>query len=320
METKPLQKMVTLVLILLVGSLAPSGAALAQSTRDQSSPTKPVAGLRLAEASLQTKAQQTNSPLIPLWLWFALGGLTLWNLLLSYIVWSNFENFDRRTYRNERKIQELESKNIALDHRIDRRNTDIEELTRRVEALNLSSLQSGMLMDLDLEAGEASEPQHVVVQEDSHSSFDLAPDFGPLPLQPISTDLTEPWETIVQNYSHSPEALESYIVERVTETDESLASRRNSGQAPILLKPSANSNYWIFRGEDQNSWLVPKNDLKLTSISYETFQALFDCQEYRPNQKLQIIRPAKVFFNFSTNAWELERKGQVQFLNQTRSD
>ena len=328
MKKKPLQKIAALTLALTVSSLSPSGAAVAKPNHDpQPSTVNLGAGGRSTKVFLITDAtlpRNSSGSVVPTWLWVTLGGLALWNLLLSYIVWKNFENFDKKTYKNDRKIKDLDSKNISLDHRIDRRNADIEDLTRRVDTLSLSSLQSGMLMDLDLDDDAASEIHHAKAQDQDQSpSFDLAPDFGLTPdlglLSQPSSNPTEPWNTIIQNYRNSPQALEPYIVERVSETDESLASRRNSSQADILLKPSANSNYWIFRGEDQNSWLVPKNDLRLTSIIYETFQALFDCQEYRPDQKLQVVKPAKVFFNFSTNSWELEQKGQVQFLEQTHS-
>jgi hypothetical protein len=317
MKLKFSQKMASLILLFLLSSLASASPTVGQVNSPAASVR--VSPVQSVKKSPATAARRTTAvkgtPPIPTWLWFALGGLTVWNLLLSYLVWKNFENFDRKTYKNEKKLQDLESKDIALDHRIDRRNSDIDELARKVESYDaaLSGFQSNSSSEpaFGLNAALESSTQ-TSDAEDSHS---LDAEFDRIGDRHTSTSpvVTEPWDSIVQSYSYSPQALESYIIEKVSETEESLVSRRKNSHATVLLEHTPEANYWIFNGADQNSWLVPKSDLKLTPISYETFQALFECQDYQPNLKLQIVKPAKVMFNLFNNVWELEEKGQAQF-------
>jgi hypothetical protein len=323
MEMKLVRKMASLSLVLLLSSIL--GSTSSSSLAQQTSPSLPstvtsspsvqppsdFSEVRPSETLVKTE--------LPKWLWFALGGLTVWNLLLSYLVWKNFENFDRKTYRNEKKLKDLESKDIALDHRIDRKTAPIDELTRKVESneADLSDLQE-QLRTLGAKRSPSSTIDNTALQARKQPTYEYSPHsnsgFSQSSVYASSPSASaEPWDSIVQNYNYSPQALEIHIVEKVSETEESLTNRRNSSNAPVLLKHTNNANYWIFKGEDQNSWLMPKSDLKLTPISYDTFQALFECQDYQPNLKLQMMKPAKVSYNVSTGAWELEAKGQVQF-------
>jgi hypothetical protein len=320
MEIKLVRKMASLGLLLVLSGIlssnfdtvlaqeiSPSPLPTATGSPSISTPPPP----EFSEVQPSTTVVKTE---IPRWIWFALGGLTVWNLLLSYLVWKNFENFDRKTHKNEKKLQDLEAKDIALDHRIDRKTAPIDELTRKIESYEVA------LLDLQEQRSHASTIDNTALQtrkqpsstyeysQPSDSVFARSNDY----VSSVSTS-AEPWDSIVQNYNYSPQALETYIVEKVSETEESLTNRRNSSNAPVLLKHTNNANYWIFNGEDQNSWLVPKGDLKLTPISYDTFQALFECQDYQPNLKLQIMKPAKVSYNLANSTWELIEKGQVQF-------
>jgi hypothetical protein len=324
MEIKLVRKMASLSLPLLLSGIALSSIsnmALGQET----SPSLPLT--TTTSPSIQVPSRPSQQPNfsrtqpsktvvkteIPKWLWLALGGLTAWNLLISYLVWKNFENFDRKTYKNEKKLQDLEAKSIALDHRIDRKTAPIDELTRRIESYEVA------LSELQEPRSQSSTIDNTTLQTSKQpSNYTYSSPSEPDFLEPSDYALSysaslEPWESIVQNYNNSPQILESYVVEKVSETEESLTNRRNSSHAPVFLKHTNNANYWIFNGEDRNSWLVPKSELKLTPISYDTFQALFECQDYQPNLKLQIMKPAKVSYNSSTNAWKLEEKGQVQF-------
>jgi hypothetical protein len=317
----PLGTLLSLVLLLGSGSGSTfSGSALAQQTSPSSDPATTTSSTSSPSFQPPSSSVSEGQPPetgvkteLPMWLWFVLGTLTVWNLVLSYLVWKNFENFDRKTYTNEKKLKALDSKNIALDHRIDRRSAAIDELNRKFESLesNLSRIQE--------QRSPSSKDDNTALQAKKQSkSYEYSPashaDFSQSSSHlSRSATSTEPWDSIVQNYNYSPQILETYIVEKVSETEESLTNRRNSSNAPVLLKHTNNANYWIFNGEDQNSWLVPKSDLKLTPISYDTFQALFECQDYQPNLKLQIMKPAKVSYNASTGIWELEAKGQVQF-------
>jgi hypothetical protein len=330
MEIKVVRKMASLStslsLVLVLGSIlgsAISGSALAEptsppstsatTTSSTSSPSLQTPSSSVAEGQPPETGVKTE---LPKWLWFVLGGFTVWNLLLSYLVWKNFENFDRKTYTNEKKLKALESKNIALDHRIDRRSAAIEELNRKVESFEaaLSRIQEPRsLSSTHDNTALQAEKQPESYEYSSAPNADFYQSSSYRSHLSSSATSTEPWDSIVQNYNYSPQVLETYVVEKVSETEESLTNRRNSSNAPVLLKHTNNANYWIFNGEDQNSWLVPKSDLKLTPISYDTFQALFECQDYQPNLKLQIMKPAKVSYNASTSVWELEAKGQVQF-------
>lgn len=253
---------------------------------------------------------------IPLLLWIAIGGLGLWSAILSFTTFRTIKWCDEKVAKADRKIQDLESKNLALEQRVNRRKAAIEELKGQLmsykKTLEVIQLQSQPGTKLNPASYETKQqPSHYGYNKTSSNS-DYAVS---TPNYAQSTPAAKAaWDSIVQNFNSSPQVLESYIVESVAETEESLNNRRGNSKASVLLKAASNYSYWIFTGDDRGYWLTPKADLKINPVNFDTFQALFESQDYQPGSKVYLVKPAKVAQNSQSGAWELLEKGQVQFV------
>ncbi len=128
------------------------------------------------------------------------------------------------------------------------------------------------------------------------------------PAQPIS-----PYASIVDQYNSQPESLERNA-KGVAETENSLERRRlNASTDQVTLGQTNNPSYWVVSGGTQEILLIPKAGLKLRVGNIETFGKLFNIQGDPNNQEFQLISPAQVTYISSTNEWELDTKGIVQF-------
>ncbi|WP_404785089.1 hypothetical protein [Altericista sp. CCNU0014] len=276
-----------------------------------------------AHSNSGQEPQDATNGSVPAWLWFALGGLGLWNLALSFLVWQSLKDSNGANHKMMRKLKELDAKDGELNQRISRKSALIEELRGQLSSykktLEVVQLQaqpkSARADDFGFDARNqparyGNDTPFASNDVPASKGYDYTARVSALN-QPAPT-ASNPWDSIVQNYNLSPQVLESSVIERVSETEESVASRRN-GNAAVFLKSANNYSYWIFMGEDRNYWLTPKSDLKITPMGFDTLQALFECPEYQQGSKIQTIKPAKVSQNSLSGGWDLLEKGQVQF-------
>jgi hypothetical protein len=258
-------------------------------------------------------ANDGNFPLLLL-----MGVLGLWNVVLSYLTWRNFSESSKTNHKIFKKIKELDAKDNAIDQRINRRSNAIDELKGQLysykKTLEVVQAQAQSKSSRDDHYGIESrtKPDNYINNQPFVSQgYDNKPRSSHY--DQSAPAVGEPWDSIVQNYNASPQMLENYIIERVSESEESVDSRRGNSNAAVFLKAANNYSYWIFTGEDRNYWLTPKSDLKITGMGFDTFQALFECPEYLQGSKIQVIRPAKVSQNGRSGGWDLLEKGQVLF-------
>jgi hypothetical protein len=252
------------------------------------------------------------------WIYLLLSLLGVWNVTLTYLTWRNFSESRKKSHQVSKKLKDLEAKDNALDQRISRRSIAIDELKGQVSShkktLELVQIQSQPKStradnyDFESKNKPANYSNNEPFVSQNYGYTSRSSNY----IQPVQA-VGEPWDSIVQNYNLSPQTLESYIVERVSESEESVANRRDDSNAAVFLKLANNYSYWIFAGEDRNYWLTPKSDLKITPMGFDTLQALFECPEYQQGSKIQMIKPAKVAQNSSSGGWDLLEKGQVQF-------
>jgi hypothetical protein len=290
----------------------------AKSTAPEPAPTNPDSQNPLTSAPTNPPEENGKSYL-PIWLWLMIGALGIWNVALSYLTWRNFSEASKTNHKLSRKLKDLETKDNALDQRINRRSNEINELKgqlssykKTLEGVELQSQPKSTKADnygFDARTKPANYGNHEPSVNQGYDYPSRTGNYG----QPTPA-VSEPWDSIIQNYNLSPQALESYVIERVSESEESVASRRGNSNAAVFLKAANNYSYWVFTGEDRNYWLTPKRDLKITPMGFDTLQALFECPEYQQGSRIQIIKPAKVAQNSFSGGWDLVEKGQVQFM------
>lgn len=123
-----------------------------------------------------------------------------------------------------------------------------------------------------------------------------------------------PYAIIVQNYNANPSAIAS-SAEGVSETEESIyRRRRDSSITQVNLQKVSNYSYWIVVDAENNYWLVPKPDLKLNPMNFDTFQSLFNYQGQPSDSRLHLQKPARVTPQNTSGEWELIDRGDVDFV------
>jgi hypothetical protein len=120
------------------------------------------------------------------------------------------------------------------------------------------------------------------------------------------------WDSIVSTYNSNPSYWEKSAA-LVSETPDSLdRRRRNSTSTEVTLAESSNPNYWIVTSDSVSYWLVPKANFKVSGLSFDTLQALFNIQGQQ-SSRLKLLKPALVKLSPSQE-WELAEKGDIQLL------
>lgn len=269
----------------------------------------------ISDSDKKAISGETKQELMP-YIWGIIAIFGLWNAGLTFVAFRTIKYYGEKLEKNNSRSKALEERDIALDQRISRKSALIDELSGKLASYKkaLESVQSQIQSRVsDRYSFESSNNPVKYIDNDPYVSQELK--YTPQERnfsQPASV-LREPWDKIVQNYNFSPQGLEREIIERVSESDESLNSRRGNSKAAVFLKSASNYSYLVFAGEDQNYWLTPKSDLKITPMGFDTFQALFECPEYHQGSKIQMIKPAKVAQNSYSGGWDLVEKGCVQF-------
>jgi hypothetical protein len=302
-------------------SNSPSSTATTPAVSESKNPTLDPSSIKNSDPSSKPildagkPLEEINKSVIPIWLWLILGGLGLWNIALSFLFWQSIKEANligRKTDQNLNKLKDNDEKlNQRISRKFDELKNQFSAYERNLEMVKLQAQPKPARFD-NYSVQPPSKPENYgfdepFVSQDYKYTARSSNYSQPAPIS------SEPWDNIVQNYNLSPQVLESSIVERVSESEESVASRRGNSNTTVFLKSTNNYSYWIFAGEDRNYWLTPKSDLKITPMGFDTLQALFECPEYQQGSRIQMIKPAKVAQNSSSGGWDLLEKGQVQF-------
>lgn len=319
---------VSLTVVLLLGGSffrETSNTAWAQpstsspSVSTSASPSPVITGTATPSSSQPDQKTVPNEPtqgVFPAWGWFILSGLGLWNVGLSVLFWQSIKESNQSNYETKQNLKRLEKIDVEINQRVSRKFDDLKgqftSYKKTLEAVQLQSQSKSSRSD-DYDFESPNKP----VNYGNNEPF-VSQDYAYKPrssnyAQP-APPMSNPWDSIVQNYNGSSQALESNIIERVSESEESVVSRRDNSNAAVFLKAANNYSYWVFAGEDRNYWLTPKSDLKITPMGFDTLQALFECPEYQQGSRIQMLKPAKLTQNSFSGGWDLVEKGQVQFI------
>lgn len=335
MEIKPMRKIASVNLALLIflsgyslgdgSDYAWADPSPSPNVSEATSSSESASGTQFSDPSTpsvpQTQSDESPPASAPIWLWIILGVLGVWNVALSALFLQNLKDLKkiRVSFREiNEKFKKLDRIDNELNQRISRKfddlNGQISAYRSTVESIKLQpqarSAQAVNSYEFESRAKPASYDNKELPITQKHDYTARQSSY-----QQPAPSVIEPWDSIAQNYNLSPHALEKYVIERVSESTESVDSRRGNSNAGVFLKSANNYSYWILAGEDRNYWLTPKSDLKITPIGFDTFQALFECPEYQPGSKIQIVKPAKVAQNSASGGWDLLEKGQVLFVH-----
>lgn len=123
-------------------------------------------------------------------------------------------------------------------------------------------------------------------------------------------------EELVSIYHQNPRALSQKVI-KVAATRESIEQRRAGIKTPLLFTETSNDSYWIAHEsqiEDNHYFLVPKPNLVINSLIYQTIEDIFNCQGYqsRTSNKFQLKLPA-IVRSQGSGCWKLVEPGELIF-------
>jgi hypothetical protein len=100
---------------------------------------------------------------------------------------------------------------------------------------------------------------------------------------------------------------------KVTVPQENIEKMRGGTLSELKFINDSKGNYWIV--DWQNVYcLIPKKNINIQEHNYGNFQRIFNCQNYQETYSgFEVIEPATVFKS-DHEAWQLERKGKINFI------
>ncbi len=114
------------------------------------------------------------------------------------------------------------------------------------------------------------------------------------------------YEELVDLYNNNINVLSAYIVAKVF---------LSINDKQVIFKKAVSYDYLVVDGEDDNYWLVPREDIKIHFSKYQELQNLFDCGSYNENYSSFILaKPAKVSAILEQIHWHLEERGKIIFV------
>jgi hypothetical protein len=115
------------------------------------------------------------------------------------------------------------------------------------------------------------------------------------------------YEELVDLYNNDIDVLNAYTVTKVSP---SINDRQQ-----VILKKAVSYDYVVVDGEDENYWLVPRENIKINPLRYEDLQNIFDCEGYTEDYSSFILaKPAKVSAILEQIHWQLEERGKIKFV------
>ncbi len=115
------------------------------------------------------------------------------------------------------------------------------------------------------------------------------------------------YDELVDIYNSEPNVLTAYTTTKV--------SFFINDRQQVILKKAVSYDYLVIDGDDENYWLVPKENLNIPTSKYQELQNLFDCDGYSENYSSFILaKPAKVSAIVEQIHWQLEERGKIKFV------
>lgn len=129
--------------------------------------------------------------------------------------------------------------------------------------------------------------------------------------------IINPYDNLVNDYNLSSEELIKQIIEvnPINQDLKNTPREDNTLPAEIIFKKQIKGQYWLMKVDDFY-YLIPKLNLLLTKLSYQSLQDFFECYSYKPgiSTKIQLLKPARVAVIRNQEEWEFIQKGIIQFV------
>ena len=240
------------------------------------------------------------------WIGLVLSGLNIIGLGVTF--WLNKEAVTRikdKVRNSDQSIGKLKSQYQPLDHQIkkvdndyqnysNKTNKELERLRQSVEEVSrkAASMQQS-----------ATTPQSNYRSERQSSS----PERYSAPPVNIELSPTEYYNNGQNDFQHK------YQITAVGREAENLNQSRAAQTDSVVLAGDRQGNYWLF-SDNTETYLVPKQNLKITDNRISTTRDLFECQDYNEYNynSFVLVEPA-VLVSQGNGNWRLKEKGKLQF-------
>jgi hypothetical protein len=127
--------------------------------------------------------------------------------------------------------------------------------------------------------------------------------------------IINPYDSLVNDYNLGLEELEKNALEVAPTTQDFTPQEDNTLPQEIIFQKQLKGQYWITKVDDFY-YLVPKLNILITKLSYQSLQNFFECYSYKPgiSTKIQLLKPARVCVVEDEQEWEFIQKGVIQFV------
>ena len=126
--------------------------------------------------------------------------------------------------------------------------------------------------------------------------------------------IISPYDILVNDYNSGSEKLIKEVIE-VAPVDENFSSSSDYIlHQEATLKKHPKGQYWIIK-VDIFYYLIPKIDILITKLSYQSLQNFFECYGYKTglSKNIELLKPARVSVITDDEEWEFIQKGVIQF-------
>lgn len=237
---------------------------------------------------------------------FVLGIVNI--IVLGATLWFNKEAINKikdKAKNSEQKIDKLKSQYQPLEHQIKKVDSDYQNYSNKTNKEFERLRQS--IEELSRKA--ASVQQSATVPQSNYRSERQSSSTGHYSAAPVNVQLSP---TDYYN-SHQNDFQNKYQITTVGREAENLNQSRAAQTDSVVLAGDPQGNYWLF-SDNAETYLVPKQNLKITDSRLSTTNDLFECQDYNEHnyKNFILIKPA-VMTSQGSGTWQLKEKGKLQF-------
>lgn len=222
--------------------------------------------------------------------------------------WFGKEAIDKikdRAKSSEQRIEKLKSQYQPLEHQVKKVDSDYQNYSNKTNK-ELERLRQSVE---EVSRKAASMQQSAAIPQSNYRSERQSSSAERYPAAPVNIQLSP-----TEYYNNGQNDFQNkYQITAVGREAENLNQSRAAQTDSVVLAGDPQGNYWLF-SDNAETYLVPKQNLKITDSRLSTTNDLFECHNYNEYNyhSFVLIKPA-VLVSRGSGTWQLKEKGKLQF-------
>lgn len=170
--------------------------------------------------------------------------------------------------------------------------------------------------DSDVSTGESVALDDPELETPEASASSLEKSISGDKKQDFSVQLASIYDEIVEQYQHNTEAFKAQAIALSISHQESTLDDESEFTPILLLQRDEQGDFWGIQSGFLE-YLVPREDLTISTDNYQRFKQIFICYGYKENtlQKAKLLKPARASATEEEDTWELLQQGIVELYS-----